>query len=193
MMISETFHCGVFISDYTRYGQTQDARQGSFTGVRIRTEDDGIIPSFGLTNENNVPLVVVNNEENMGFYTRSNGEKVSQCECIVYSDRHDKRKGWMAFLELKYCEAKNVYQNMREGISQLRATCNYVMKEKREFEASRYKKYLVISTPGVVPLDPFDASYFDQDFILTVREETGAVLRASNCGHVKTPAVVEFE
>ena len=39
------------------------------------------------------------------------------------------------------------------------------------------KMFLVVSTPGVEPLDPFDASYFDQDYILTVKEETGALVK----------------
>ena len=55
-----------------------------------------------------------------------------------------------------------------------------------------FKKYLVISTPGTEPLDPFDASYFDQDFMLTVKEETGATLKAVNEAFVKTPALVLF-
>ena len=52
--------------------------------------------------------------------------------------------------------------------------------------------YLVISTPGIEPLDPFDAYYFDQDDMLKVKEETGANLKAVNEVFVKTPALVEF-
>ena len=55
-----------------------------------------------------------------------------------------------------------------------------------------FKKYLVISTPGVEPLDPFDASYFSQDDMLTLKDDTGAVLKAKNEVLIKTPAVLEF-
>ncbi len=96
------------------------------------------------------------------------------------------------FLELKYCEAKNLYSNMLSGISQLKATCNYILKEKQEFDGTMFKKYLVISTPGVEPLDPFDASYFSQDDMLTLKDDTGAVLKAKNEVLIKTPAVLEF-
>ena len=82
---------------------------------------------------------------------------------------------------------------MLEGISQLKATCGYILKEKILFDASLYKVYLVISTPGVTPMDPFDASYFDQDYMLTVKEDCGAVLKASNMVTIQTPAVVKFE
>lgn len=193
MMIREHFQKDVYIADFTEYNKTAENQLSSFSGIVIGEEDNGVIPSFLLTNENGVSFAVVNNERNIGFYTRPNGEKVSQCECIVYADRNDHRKGWMVFLELKYCKAKNIYRNMLEGISQLRDTCHYVLREKQEYDESQYRKYLVISTPGVEPLPPFDASYFDQDFLLAVKERTGAILIASNCGHIKTPAIVDFE
>jgi hypothetical protein len=66
------------------------------------------------------------------------------------------------------------------------------MDEVKAFDSKLFKKYLVISTPGTVPLDPFDASYFDQDFMLSVKEETGAVLKASNIAHIQTSALVSF-
>jgi len=191
-MISEKFNRKIYIADFTDYNNTQSNELIPFSGVVIGTIDNGILPSFELTNDNNVDLVVINNEKNKGFYKKSNGQQVSQCECIIHTDRQDNKKGWIIFVELKYCAAKNIYDNMINGISQLKATCNYVIKEKELYNPSRFKKYLVISTPGVEPLDPFDASYFDQDFILTIKEETGAFLRAANIGHVLTPAIVMF-
>lgn len=117
-----------------------------------------------------------------------------QCECIVYAERNDNRKGWLFFLELKYCEAKNRYDRMLEGIDQLKATCRYILEEKRELDAILFnKRYLVISTPGVEPLDPFDASYFDQDYMLSVKEEYGVLLKAANEVRIQTPAVLVFK
>ena len=188
-MISETFQEDVFIADFTNFNNAPGTLPVAFRGVVVGTEENGIIPSFVLSNKNSV-IFVVNNERNPGFFTREDGSRVSQCECIVHTARNDNRKGWMAFVELKYCDAKNVYSNMLEGISQLKSTCKYVLDEKQEFDSRQFKKYLVISTPGVKPLDPFDASYFDQDFVLTVKEETGALLKATNIGEIKTPAVI---
>lgn len=135
---------------------------------------------------------MVNNEHNPALFTRDDGTKVSQCECIVFSERNDNRKGWLLFLELKYCKPENVYSNMLDGINQLKDTCNYIFDERSEFDRGRFKRYLVISTPGVEPIDPFDASYFDQDYMLSVKEETGAVLKACNEAFIMTPAFIVF-
>lgn len=191
-MISEAFDGDVYIADFTDYNNTPDVEPVEYTGVTVGTEENGILPSFVLKNPNGVQFVVVNNEKNPAVFTREDGTKVSNCECIVHTDRHDNRKGWMAFLELKYCKAKNVYQNMLDGISQLKATCNYILREKKVFDESQYKKYLVISTPGVEPLDPFDASYFVQEDMLAIKDETGALLKASNAAEIATPALIRF-
>ena len=94
------------------------------------TEENGILPSFVLKNPNKVKFVVVNNEKNPAVFTREDGTRVSNCECIVHTNRHDNRKGWMVFLELKYCKPKNLYDRMLEGISQLKATCNFYSKRR---------------------------------------------------------------
>lgn len=192
MMIKERFRSSVYIADFTAYNNTAGNQPTPFHGVVIREKDNGVIPSFLLANENGVSFSVVNNEKNSAFYIRPDGRKVPQCECIVHSERKDNGKCWAAFLELKYCKAKNRFQNMLDGISQLEATCKYVFDEKHEFEGKRFKKYLVISTPGVEPLDPFDAYYFDQDYVLSVRERTGAFLKSANSGRIRTTALVDF-
>lgn len=193
MMISESFSCRVFIADFTDYANRRDAEPVDYRGVVITNEENGIVPSFVVYNENGFPFKIVNNEHNPAFYTREDGTKVQQCECIVFADRNDNRRGWMFFLELKYCTAKSMYSNMQDGIVQLKATCKYVFDEKKEYESDQFKRYLVISTPGIEPLDPFDASYFNQDDILSIKEETGALLKASNLARIMTPAVVLFD
>ena len=192
-MISETYTETVFVADFTDFVSKEGKGAAPCQGVLVGTQENGIIPSFVLTDDNSFPFVVINNEKNAPLYTKEDGNKTSQCECIIYADRHDNRKGWMIFLELKYCEAKNLYDNMLDGISQLKATCNYIMDEKMVFDSTLFKKYLVISTPGTMPLDPFDAFVFDQNFILSVKTDTnGALLRATNLAHILTPAVVDF-
>jgi len=192
-MISEAYSETVYVADFTDYVSKKGKDAAPCSGVLIRTKENGIIPSFVLTDDHSYPFVVVNNEKNGALYSKDDGTKVSQCECIIYAERHDNRKGWMIFLELKYCEEKNLYGNMLDGIGQLKATCKYIMEEKEVFDTKLYKKYLVISSPGVTPLDPFDAFYFDQDFMLSLKKETGGgILKATNVAHIQTPSVVVF-
>ena len=192
MIIREKYSKDVFIADFTKYAGGENAESVPHKGVVVGTQENGIIPSFVIRDKNAFPFFVVNNEHNPSVFKRPDGTLTSQCECMIYSERNDNRKGWMIFLELKYCEPKNRYSNILEGISQLKTTCNYIIKEKNEFDGKLFKMYLVISTPGIEPLDPFDAYYFDQDDMLKVKEETGANLKAVNEVFVKTPALVEF-
>lgn len=193
-MISEVYSETVYVADFTDYVSKNGKDAAPCSGVLVGTQENGIIPSFVLTDNHSYPFVVVNNEKNGTLYSKEDGTKVSQCECIIYADRHDNRKGWMIFLELKYCEEKNLYGNMLDGIGQLKATCKYIMEEKEVFDTKLFKKYLVISSPGVTPLDPFDAFYFDQDFMLLLKSETGGgILKATNVAHIQTPAVIDFE
>ena len=192
-MINEAYSKTVYVADFTDYVSKNGKEAAPCPGVLIGTQENGIIPSFVLTDDNSYPFLVVNNEKNGALYTKDDGTKVPQCECIIYAERHDKRKGWMIFLELKYCEEKNLYGNMLDGISQLKTTCKYIMEEKEVFDTKLFKKYLVISTPGTAPLDPFDAFYFDQDFMLAVKKESGGgIIRAANLAHILTPSVVDF-
>ena len=193
-MISEVYSETVYVADFTDYVSKNGRDAAPCSGVLVGKQENGIIPSFVLTDDNSLPFVVVNNEENGYLYTRDDGTKVPQCECLIYADRHDNRKGWMIFLELKYCMEKNLYDNMLDGIGQLIATCKYIMEEKEVFDTKMFKKYLVISTPVTRPLDPFDAFYFDQDIMLSVKQESGGgILKASNVAHIQTPAVIDFE
>lgn len=193
MMISEAYDVDVFISDFTNYSNRPDSQTVPCSGVVIERCPNEIIPSFAVYNENCFPFRVVNNEHNPAVFKRQDGTNASQCECVVFADRKDNRKGWLFFLELKYCDPKNLYSNILEGIGQLKATCKYILDEKKELDGSLFKRYLVISTPGTDPLDPFDAYYFNQDDILSIKEETGALLKASNAARIKTPAVIVFD
>ena len=193
MMISEGYNQEVFIADFTNFVGKPGFDDIPCQGVMVGTEENGIIPSFIIRDEHSFPFRVINNEHNPAVFRRKDGKPATQCECIVYADRNDNRKGWLFFLEMKYCEPKNRYNRMLEGISQLKTTCNYIFKEKQELDATLFnKKYLVVSTPGVEPLDPFDASYFDQENMLTVKEETGALLKAVNEVSILTPALLGF-
>ena len=193
MMISECYNRDIFIADFTNFVGKPGFDNLPSQGVMVGIKENGIIPSFVIRDDHAFPFSVINNEHNPAVFKREDGSPVTQCECIVYADRNDNRKGWLFFLELKYCEPKNRYDRILEGLSQLKTTCNYILKEKQELDGSLFnKKYLVVSTPGVEPLDPFDASYFYQDNMLTVKEETGALLKAVNEVRIMTPALLRF-
>lgn len=192
-MIKDWYSEDIYIADFTQYSSREEVDSDVPRGVVIGTAENGLIPSFALADENHFPFIVVNNEKNPALFKRPDGTKVSQCECIVYSERNDNKKAWMFFLELKYCKAENLYANMLDGLHQLKVTCRHVFETLRAFDAHSFKKYLVISTPGVTPLDPFDSFYFNQDDILSIKEETGAIVKASNCAFIKTPAVIAFQ
>ena len=191
-MISSIYSEDVFVTDYTQYSSEDGSLHSSLRGVVIDTEDKGIIPSFLLTDKNRYPFIAINNERNPALFRRRDGTMCSQCECIFYAHRNDNRRGWMMFLELKYCKPGNIFVNIMDGISQLKATIHFVMDEAKVFDKKRFKKYLVISTPGITPIDPFDSYYFSQDFLLTIKAETGAILVASNEAHILTPARLDF-
>ncbi len=192
-MISEGYSQDVYIADFTNFVGKTGYDNLPCEGVIVGTQENGIIPSFVIRDEHSFPFSVINNEHNPAVFKREDGSPVSQCECIVYAERNDNRRGWLFFLELKYCDPKNRFDRMQEGIGQLKTTCNFILQEKQELNPDLFsKKYLVISTPGVEPLDPFDASYFGQDYMLTVKEQTGALLRAVNEVCIKTPAVLSL-
>lgn len=176
----------VFVADFTEYNSYNPEMPGSCAGVQIATEENGIIPSFKLTDRNRYPFMAVNFEENQQAFMRGDGTKAPQCECMFYAVREES-PAWMLFLELKYCAPKNAYNNIIEGIGQLKRTCKYLLEEKQEYESARFKRYIAVSTPNCEPLDPFDADYFNQEDMLALKEETKAVLFITNQVDIHTP------
>ena len=136
MMISEGYSQDVYIADFTNFVGKPGYDNLPCQGVMVGIQENGIIPSFIIHDERAFPFSVINNEHNPAVFKREDGSSMTQCECIVYSERNDNRKGWLFFLELKYCEPKNRNERMLEGISQLKTTCNYILKE-RHFPRGR--------------------------------------------------------
>lgn len=192
-MISETYREGIYIADFTEYINQGGPADVPSKGVYVGTDENVIIASFRLTDDNDIPFVVINNEKNPALFKKADGTKAPQCECIIFADRNDNKKAWMLFLELKYCKEKNLFHRLTEGVSQLSDSCNYIFKEIKLFQRKQFKIHLVISAPGITPLEPFDGFYFDQEARLTIKEKTGATLHVTNEAHILTPAVVAFE
>ena len=116
-MMNETgpYTQDVFVADFTEYNNNHPETPAPHAGVLIATEENGIIPSFKLTDKNEHPFTAVNFEENPAVFMREDGTKVSQCECMFYAIR-EASPAWMLFLELKYCAPKNAYNNIIDGI-----------------------------------------------------------------------------
>lgn len=186
---STTYNTDVYVADFTEYNKSAHTAPAPAAGVFVDVVDNGIIPSFALTDKNAHPFEVINLEQNKSMLKRDDGTKVSQCECIMYALREDD-PAWMIFLELKYCGAKNRYDETLEALGQLKRTCKHVF-DNAFFPVSHFKRYFVVSTPGVEPLDPFDATYFNQDDLLTLREEYYAHLYLANKLYIHTPVHVK--
>ena len=185
----QTFDTDVYVVDFTEYNKSAHTTPAPAAGVFVDVVDNGIIPSFLLTDKNAHPFEVINLEQNKSMLKRADGTKVSQCECIIFALREDD-PAWMIFLELKYCGSKNRYDETLEALGQLKRTCKHVF-DNAYFSESHFKRYFVVSTPGVEPLDPFDATYFNQDDLLTLREEYNAHLYLANKLYIHTPVHVK--
>ena len=185
MIKCNKYNTDVYIADFTEYNNSEHTIPAPAVGVYVDINDNGIIPSFLLTDKNHHLFIAINMEENKSLLKREDGTLVSQCECILHAIREDS-PAWMIFLELKYCKAQNRYSETLEALGQLKRTCNYVI-EKSFFEMAHFKRYFVVSTPGVEPLDPFDATYFNQDEMLTLKEEYKAQLFLANQVDILTP------
>ena len=187
-MMNETgpYSQDVFVADFTEYNNNHPETPAHYAGVLIATEENGIIPSFKLTDKNGHSFMAVNFEENSAVFMREDGTRVSQCECMFYAIR-EASPAWMLFLELKYCAQKNAYNSIIEGIGQLKKTCKYLLEEKQVYESARFKRFLAVSTPNCEPMDPFDANYFNQEDMLALKEETQATLFITNQVDIYTP------
>ena len=177
----------VYIADYTHYCNNQGNLPIQFKGVVITEQKPDFITSFELRNNNHVVFEAVNIEENPGLLKRGDGTLASQCECFFTAIRNDGGKPWMLFLEMKYCMPKNIRNNVRDALAQLKKTYSFLCDEKAYFAHKSVKPYFVIATPDGEDLAPFDDYYLDQDEMLTIREDfDGAQVLHSNVVEVLT-------
>ena len=185
-MNSQTYTTNIFISDFTRYKELYPEHVIPSDGVYVSSEPNSIIPSLLIENPHGLSIKVVNIEQNKLLFKNDDGTQTTQCECICIPLRKKPRM-LMLFVELKYCLPKNIYTNVLTAIKQLKETCRYVFGVKQYFEETKYKRAFVVATPGVAPLDPFDACYFDQDDMLTLKKEYNANIFFTNHLFLQTP------
>ena len=136
MMINEAYSQDVYIADFTNFVGKHGYDNLPCQGVMVGIQENGIIPSFIIHDERAYPFCVINNEHNPAVFKREDGSPASQCECIVCSERNDNRKGWLFFLELKYCEPKQriIEYAMNYAMDEDMATSNALKEKKRKYE-----------------------------------------------------------
>lgn len=189
-MNKEAHNADLYVADFTRYNQDTTHPQAPYVGVVLSEDDLGLIPSFFLSNPNRVPFEAVNIEHNPALLKREDGNPASQCECILYAVR-EAGPAWMIFLELKYCEARNVSANVKKGIKQAMDTYDFIKSNRADFfDLSSYRPYFIVSVPGIED-DPFDGLYIDQDDMIELRDNYGkAMLLPANAAEILTPVHV---
>lgn len=179
-MITEgAFDTDVYVADYTNYLNNGGTEETPAKGVIISTAKPPIINSLLITNKNSIKYEVVNFEHNKALLRNPDGTSHSQCECMCYALR-DSGKSWILFVEMKYCNQKGIYGETTEAITQLKKTSKYILDEHDIFGGKEFARYFLVATPDAEPLDPFDAEYFNQDDMLTLKEEYKATLFLSN-------------
>lgn len=179
-MITEgPFETNIYVADYTNYLSNGGKEITPSKGVFITPSLPPVINSLLITNKKCIKFEAVNFEHNKALLKNPDGTNHSQCECMFYAIR-DSGKSWILFVEMKYCEQKGIYDETMGAITQLKKTSRYLLEEQDVFKDKDFTRYFLVSTPNAEPLDPFDASYFNQDDMLTLKEEYKAILFLSN-------------
>ena len=81
---------------------------------------------YNKTRENYAKLA--NFEKNLGYFKNEKGELVSNCECMLVSDKA-RKKGWLILAELKYCggDPRTVNENFELALSQVKETFLFLL------------------------------------------------------------------
>ena len=103
-------------------------------------------------------MLGVNFEENEEVFKRADGTTVSNCECMLVSDKSSK-KGWLLLVELKYCGGSQVavQRNLDKAFSQLESTYLHLRDVKHVFGQGEFRCVWVVSLPEHDALVPFSA------------------------------------
>lgn len=146
-----------YVMDYTK--QTQSRKKVCITSTP--PED---ITYFHLINQRKIAYWAVNFEENPSVLKGSD-----QCECMFASSKATS-KGWICFVELKYCLEYNIERNATHAFEQLHTTLDQLVK-KDIIDHRSHRIYFNISMPDHSDKAPFIAFRATQDALLTVLEE----------------------
>ena len=173
------FESDFYVGDYNEYARGH--KDCHYSGVTI---SDTLLPdiqSLHFINKRHIPVLAINFEKNLGYFKDDKGKLVSNCECMLVSDKA-RRKGWLILAELKYCggNPRTVNDNFENALAQVKATFLYLRDEKQLFGPGDYNYVWVISLPEHDDLIPFSQFYPSPERLLDYKEKLNVNLICSN-------------
>ena len=179
------FESDFFVGDYKQYAESQG--DSKFSGVILSNVPLPEIRSLHFLNRQHVPVLAVNFEKNLGYFKEDDGRLVSNCECMLVSDKA-RRKGWLILAELKYCggNPRTINDNFEKAITQLRDTFLYLRDKKHLFGIGDFRYIWVVSLPEHDELIPFSQFYPSPERLLDYKEKLNVNLISSNIIEIQT-------
>ena len=173
------FESEVYIGDYTEYVKTHP--NCSYNGVVMSNMPIAFISSLHIHNPVHIPLLGVNFEENLDIFKPGDGTTVSNCECMLVSDKSSK-KGWLLLAELKYCGGSQlaVQRNLEKAFSQMESTYLHLRDEKHVFMQGEYRCVWVVSLPEHDDLVPFSSFMSQPELLLDFKDRFGVDVFTDN-------------
>lgn len=179
------FESDFYVGDYKQYAQNN--RDCQYTGVTMLNFPLPNIPCLRFVNKQHVPVLAINFEKNLSYFKNEKDELVSNCECMLVSDKA-RKKGWLILAELKYCggNPRTVNENFELALSQVRDTFLFLRDQKKLFGVEDYRYIWVVSLPEHDDLIPFSQFYSSPERILDYKEKLHVNLISSNIIEILT-------
>ena len=169
----------VYIGDYTEYVKSHP--DCGYHGVVISNMPIALISSLHIHNPVHIPMMGVNFEENLDVFKSGDGTIVSNCECMLVSDKASK-KGWLLLAELKYCGGSQqaVQRNLEKAFSQMESTYLHLRDKKHVFVQGEYRCAWVVSLPEHDDLIPFSSFMAQPELLLDFKDKYGVDIFTDN-------------
>lgn len=176
---STRFESEVYIGDYTEYVKTH--ADCGYNSVVMKNIPLPYIASLHINNPMHIPMIGVNFEENLDVFRLGDGTTVSNCECMLVSDKSN-RKGWQLLAELKYCGGSQlaVQRNLEKAFSQLESTYLYLRDVKHVFGQGEFGCAWVVSLPEHDDLVPFSSFLSEPEVLLEYKDRYGVDVFTDN-------------
>lgn len=169
----------VYIGDYTEYVKSHP--DCGYHGVVISNMPIALISSLHIHNPVHIPMMGVNFEKNLDVFKSGDGTIVSNCECMLVSDKASK-KGWLFLAELKYCggSLQAVQRNLEKAFGQMESTYLHLREKKHVFVQGEYRCAWVVSLPEHDDLIPFSSFMAQPELLLDFKDKYGVDIFTDN-------------
>ncbi len=187
------FESEVYIGDYTQYVKTH--ADCGYNGVVMKNMPLPLIASLHIHNPIHIPMLGANFEDNLDLFRSENGSLISSCECMLVSDKSNK-KGWLLLAELKYCGGSllAVQRNLEKAFTQLESTYLFLRDVKHVFAQGEFRCAWVVSLPEHDDLVPFSSFLSEPEVLLDFKDRYGVdVFTDNNIKVVSHEHVVAME